>query len=423
MVPNLTDQLMNADAGCCLPCVASANPAAARQDAKTGSMTRVDAPHEAATLARGQGTDEPTPVAQYVPDEPISQQISLQAAQLAAHLQNRQQELDHREAELNSCIARLESDARLARLWLDQQEADLASRDAELTRRCQELSDRGEHFAKQEQEVERRLARLASAEAAQQKTASAPDPAQQEQLHRAAEALEVRQQQLDEAERRLTRSQTETQQLCEQMAADHAAFAEQSAILREQIAAERSQAMAEVEEKRQSVQQRAQQVDQRWAALEQLRSELGRIHRETLEIRLATEELWAQLSGAAPPAALTQSLGRIRAKLAQQYSQASADAAEQKQALESIRVQLSAERDKLVEQKRQFERWAAACREDCQQQVARLVAREQQLRDEKIELRQQWHRWQAERLRYQLELRRLQSHSGVTEDSPAPAKP
>ena len=144
------------------------------------------------------------------------------------------------------------------------------------------------------------------------------------------------------------------------------------------------------------------------------------MHRETLEIRLATEELWAQLSGAAPPAALTQSLGRIRAKLAEQYRQAQAETAEQKKELEAIRGELVAEHEKLVEQKRQFERWAAGCQEDCQQQASRLVAREQQLRDREIELRQQSQRWQAERLRYQIELRRLQSHADAEEEAAAP---
>ena len=241
----------------------------------------------------------------------------------------------------------------------------------------------------------------------------------EEELRRAAEALESRRQQLEDAERRLARSQAETQELCEQLAADHAEFAERSAAVRQEVAAERRQAIADIEEKRRAVQRRAEQVDQRGAALVQLRTELERIHRETLEIRLATEELWAQLSGVAPPAALTQSLGRIRAKLAQQYAQANVEAAEQKATLEATRGQLIAEHEKLVEQKRQFEQWAAAAREECQQQASRLVAREQQLHNEKIDLHQQRQRWQAERLRYQIELGRLESRAN--DESPAPA--
>ena len=442
MSPNLSNELLTNTDVALPPSTGDVSEAASWQNANPAITTRVDAPHEAATLARGSAADEPAPVVQLVHDESLSEQISLQAAQLAAHLRGRQEELDHREAELNSRTARLDSDARAARLWIDQHETDLASREAELAcrqrdlaarseaiakseeelaRRFQELSERDERLLKQEREVERRLARLAVVEAAQQRGAPPPDTEREEELRCAAEALESRRRQLEEAERRLAKSQAETQELCEQLAADHADFAEQSAAVRQQAAAECRQAMADIEDKRQSVQRRAEQVDQRWAALQRLRAELGRIHRETLEIRLATEELWAQLSGAAPPASLTQSLGRIRAKLAQQYAQANIEAAEQKKALEAIRGQLFTEHEKLVEQKRQFERWAAACREDCQQQASRLVAREQQLHDERIELRQQWQRWQAERLRYQLELRRLQSQVGIGDESPAPA--
>ena len=169
--------------------------------------------------------------------------------------------------------------------------------------------------------------------------------------------------------------------------------------------------MADVEEKRQAVQRQAEHIDQCRAGLRQLRPELGRMHRETLELRLATEETWAQLAGAAPPAALTRSLGRIRAKLAEQHRQADAETAEQKKELESLREQLVAEHEKLAAHKRQFEQWAAGCYEDCQLQASRLVAREQQLHDEKADLRQQLQRWQAERLRYQIELRRLQSQA------------
>ncbi len=83
-----------------------------------------------------------------------------------------------------------------------------------------------------------------------------------------------------------------------------------------------------------------------------------------------------------------------------------------------MRGQLIAEHEKLVEQKRQFEQWTAACREECQQQAARLVAREQQFHDEKIELRQQWQRWQAERLRYQIEFGRLEAYADGTPPAP-----
>ena len=64
----------------------------------------------------------------------------------------RQQELDHRESQLNAQSAQLESDARTARIWLGEREAEIQDRDAQRTAL--------------EAEVRQRFDRLAAAEAA-----------------------------------------------------------------------------------------------------------------------------------------------------------------------------------------------------------------------------------------------------------------
>ncbi len=158
--------------------------------------------------------------------------------------------------------------------------------------------------------------------------------------------------------------------------------------------------MAGLDEKRKAVERRAEHVDQCRAALQQLREELGRMHRETLEIRLATEELWVQLAGAVPPAALVHSLGQIRTKLAEQYAQANAELAQQRQELETIRAQLAAQHEKLFEHKRQFDHWAAGRQQDTQEQASRLIAREQQLQQDEVRLREQLAQWQAQRTQH-----------------------
>jgi chromosome segregation ATPase len=243
-----------------------------------------------------------------------------------------------------------------------------AQGEQELAERFQEHVRREEAVAQREQEVERRLARLATVEAA--------------------------------TERKSARKSARIAAEAEQSPA-----AAESPLLRQQ----RQQAMADIEQQRETIQRRAEHVDRCWAALKQFRVELDRMHRETLEVRLATEELWAQLSGAAPPAALVRSLGQIRSKLAEQYRRANLELAEQRKELEAIRAELLAKHEELNAHKRQFDEWAAGTHDDCQQEASRLVAREQQLREKSMEFRHQSQRWQAERLRYQLELRRLQS--------------
>jgi 2C-methyl-D-erythritol 2,4-cyclodiphosphate synthase len=164
-----------------------------------------------------------------------------------------------------------------------------------------------------------------------------------------------------------------------------------------------------LQQKREALQKQSQKLDECRAALEQTRSELLRLHRETLEIRLATEELWVQLSAAAPPAALTRSLGRIRSKLADQYRLAGAEVQSQKAELESIRSQLVAQYQKLEDRRKQFEHWAARQQEELQQQANLLIAREQEIRRQEAQLRDSARRWESERLDYQRQILRLQA--------------
>lgn len=366
---------------------------AARLVAQLTSTARIDAPHEVPGADSVSTSDVCEPAASAVPHGTDSEQLRLQADQLAAYLRGRQEELDRREAELNSRTARLESDTRGARLWIDEhqveliekgqtlsrqeeelaarmqalaeQETEWAARRDEVARRELELSDRQRELSRQEQEVKVCLARLAVAEEAQHRaTAAVADKSAE--LQQAAEQIE---------------SQTDR--------------------LR--------QSLADLTHERQAVQRQADQLDQSRAVLEQLRDELGSTHRETLEIRLATEELWAQLSGAAPPAALVRSLGRIRAQLTDQYRQAAAEVAEQKKELEAIRGQLADQHRTIVEHRERLEQWAVARQDACERHADRLVAREQELHRQETEHRQQSAAWQAERSAYQREIRRLRA--------------
>ncbi len=352
-----------------------------RPIAKLASTARIDPPHDFISEPPLDDADGQTPAIEPPANEPESEQFRLQAEQLTAHLSSRQKELDHREAELNSRTARLESEVRTAKLWIDEHENDLnfrsqamarreeelaaraeavakgernlLNRRQELDRREQELLDRRRELSEQERKIKQCLARVVAVEAARQQRDSTSVRAQAEELQRAAEQYKTRKRQI------------------ERMAAGLA-------------------------QEREAVQRQADHADRCRASLEQLRGDLERIHRETLEIRLATEELWVELAGAAPPAALVQSLGRIRAKLADQYRQAGIELAEQQKELETIRGQLGEQHEKLVEHKRQVEQWAADRREECDRQASRLVACEQELRREKAWLRKQWRQWQAE---------------------------
>ncbi len=348
--------------------------------------TRIDLPHSIATAAPPEETAAAAPpsldsdldLAPRGREEPsspppdpeaISQQVQSQAAQLAEHLRVRQQELDHREAELNAWAAQLERDARAARLWLEERSAEL-----------EETAQPAETIVLQE-----------------------------DAIRRMAEALAERERHLAGSETELEAQRAALQAFHEQLTADRQRLDEESRARRERLAADDARLATEMEQKRREVQQRSEQADQARAALEQVRAELGRMHRETLEIRLATEELWAELSGSAPSAAMTRSLGRIRSRLADHYRIANLELHQKKEELEQLRGQLSEQYEKLVRQKRNFDAWADQCREDVEQQAARLVARGEELDGREADMREYARRCQAEKLELQQEIRRLRA--------------
>ncbi len=341
--------------------------------------TRLDAPHVISKPSERPGK----PIAD---EESVAEQLRAQADQLAAYLRGRQRELDHRESQVNARIATLESDARTARLWLREREAELDRRQEDLDAKQLELKER--------------LARFADDEAARREQDEAPGR---------QEDFDQRIGRLQEADAQLGDIRSRAEELHRELHEARCDVEQQGRVQQQRMATQQRQAETELQKRRQAVQRRGEHVDRCKTALEQLRAELGRMHRETLEIRLATEELWVQLSGAAPPAALTRSLGRIRTKLAEQYRTANAELHARKDDLKSIRGQLAEQHEKLLKQKQDYEQWVAQRHDDSEQQAARLIAREEQLTAKEAEFADRDHHWQAERLGHLQEITRLRS--------------
>ncbi|MBN2579889.1 MAG: hypothetical protein JXB10_12950, partial [Pirellulales bacterium] len=233
-------------------------------------------------------------------------------------------------------LAQFDSETRAARLWLGEREAELHQREDALSR--------------SERVVVQRLNRLAAAE---------------EALRRRAAALEESGPSPNSPEER-----TELDRLREELREQ-----------RRRIAAAEQRALAEVEHKRQALRRRSEHLDRCRAALRRLHDELQQKHRETLENRLAAEELWIQLAGSAPPAELTLALGRIRGQLADQYRLAGAELEERKKELEALHGELAVQCEAFTARKKQYEAWAAARQQQLEIQARRLVAREEDLEE------------------------------------------
>jgi hypothetical protein len=131
------------------------------------------------------------------------------------------------------------------------------------------------------------------------------------------------------------------------------------------------------------------------------------MHRESLELRLATEELWARLSAKAPPAQLTQMLGQLRSRLAEQYRVDSVAAARRRDEIKALSAKLADHSKQLSGQRQELQQWAKRRQEEIEEQAARLVAREQELDQQERQHAQLQQTWEDERRSYQGEIRRL----------------
>jgi hypothetical protein len=339
-------------------------------------------------------------------------------AQQRTELVRQQQSLATAHQEVERRLARLAAASVIEQKRSLEPTAELqeAKRQFEIERRQAE-----EALQLERQELEQRRISLEtqSQEWQRQKVfvASNSNAEQEEALRRERELIDARKRQFDEAETQMSMAQIDIARIQEALLAERRTIQEELVTLRGKAAKEQREAVAELERKRQAVQRRSEHVDHCRAALTQLYGELEYAQRETLEVRLATEELWVKLSGAAPPAALTRSLGRIRSRLAEHYRRTDAELAERKREFESIRAELTAQCGTLMEQKRSFEQWAAHQQAETEQQASRLIAREQQLQREETQLREELLAWRGERMRYQQEIRLLRAELAFREEA------
>ena len=343
-----------------------------RQDAaaaatRRAAETRIDVAHQAKPGETLDAAAQPQPIAKGA--EAAEAQVRTQAVQLAEHLRTRQKDLDHREAELHARVAQFENDMSAARLWLSE-------RIAELQERKQQPD---------EEQVRR-----------------------EEALKKTAAELDARQKQIESAETQLAEQQAETRKLQERLAAKGAAIDRDEGQRRQLFEAERGRMLTELEEQRRAVARRSEQLDRSRAALEQLRGELGQLHRETLEIRLATEELWVQLSGVCAAGRLDPVVGGHSQQAGRSLPRG------------AVRASRAEGRDRALPRRvapaawsnspgrnGEFEEWSAGAaggERGGDRPADRLSAR---LDRREAAIRQQAERWEIERLELQQELGRL----------------
>lgn len=434
-----------------------------------GMTTRIDAGHPANGAGETPAAGNVSPVdvspgdaaepMELAPVDPVTAEaLPTEAVQLASYFAARQGELDHREAEVHARQAALEQELRQAQMWLAEREEELAAREAKcdsqvrdverrLERVVQADAIRGKHdesrtdgahaappprrdvsrlapvarddqAAVRERTALRRAADLALQLSHTQKRLRDAEERLVEQEHgqqmAAAAAVDQRQHRLDEAEGLLAQEQQQVAAAKELLAVDRQSWVAKMQAEGEQLEQQRSQWQREREQQRSALQSQHEQQQRRQEALEASRQELLALHRETLEVRLATEELWAQISSRTAPATLTQSLAMLRSRLAESYRGEIGQLEQQQHSLATLRDALAGQLEQIKRDREQFLGWARQREEEIERQASRLVAREQELDSQELRFDTQATQWREEQRTLQARVRQLLAHRDVT---------
>ena len=389
------------------------------------------------------------------------EQTELQGHQLMMDLARRQREIDRREAQFNAFLATLDRESRTQRVKQSEREQQLHQREQEFHVRMTDLAQReaalhndqetggnldDAQLRKLRHELEEKRIRLAAEEnalrfrwqkmqaqreasmqlvrhlmrsveqrreALELQGASQPDSpstnATPSDLDKLASELDRRHQELVASQAEVTAERRRLEKLQTQLQTDRQEWDSTRRREEERIGKQKSIDRAEREQHQELLQRRGEELSKRQAALDQMQANVTRTHREALELRLATEQLWSQLGEKISPQELADTLGQLRAKLNEHYETAADGLSKRRDELQTMAIRLDEQQSRLGEDRAELQSWFDRRNEEIEFQAARLVAREQELESHAAQnslLRKQW---EEQRHEYEDEIRRLRS--------------
>lgn len=376
----------------------------AHMQKRSGRATRVDAAHstsggalpKAAAPARAQlavlaGVAQPGST-----DATIADQLQRQSMELGDRLQQRQRELDQREASFHAQIAQLESELRSARLV--QQELQ------------EELLARAQTIKRREEELDREAADLLHAESAQRAEAG-------EQFTSASQLNETAKLTAEQWRRRITeldRSEHQLQAQLSDLAHKQQALDKERQVLieanakrDERVKRERQEEQHRFENELMRLRKRQEEVERRAISVQQLHQDTCNTYRETLELRIATEQIWAEFHGGLSTVELTRRLATWRKKLMDQFALASESLKQQQVDNLALLHSLEKQTEGLNCTRNELREWMSRRQQELIEEAEKLLTRERELSREEARFRHLEQQWAAQQAGYEQEIRRL----------------
>ena len=234
---------------------------------------------------------------------------------------DRERELDDKARRTATVAEAAKKEAAGRKLVLARREGEIREAQADLRKRKAQLARQSESLREREQKLV-------------------------EEIERRESALQVDRQNVIAQQRRLEEAERLCQTLREEFDAERRRLAEERAELLQRTAEHNEVWERRVQEAesqwrlRNETLAQHEQFDQHRAAVEALHAEAMQTHRETLELRLVVNQVWRDLQGGHPPAAMTRALAEARRKLGEHVQREAASLARQREELKTLSQRL-----------------------------------------------------------------------------------
>ena len=321
-----------------------------------------------------------------------ARQLRGQAMELSAYLQEKQTLLDRRESEMNARLAVLENETRIARL---RNEIRLkGAHDSETD--CDQNDETVGHTVPFES---------ASAPAAKPQIdcGIALDQHPENDLNSTIDFEPVTKntpykpsREVPAAERKLREEFSRTQ-----ATKPVEPSAPRASLPDEELS------VSKLDSLRQALQDHKADLDKREQHLQSLHDQITELHRESLELRVATEHIWTDFRGHMPDEELAHSLAQHRAKLADHYKIANDELCRRREVLHQLQQHLSQQDEQLRRERLDMQMWIDRQRNEVEAKSATITAREFEFERREAELQRQSITWQKQREDYRHEIEQL----------------
>lgn len=260
-----------------------------------------------------------------------------------------------------------------------------------------------EHLAKARQEIESAQAefrREAQRVRGQLEEGEAIIRLRQSQLDRVRALLEERERSVNREREMLFKSQRAFEQFTEH-------DREKIRLEREDWGRERSSQLADLRRQQDMLALHANNLEARRERLDQLRTELEETHRTTLEMRMAIEEAWAQMTQACGVEVAEQRLAQAQQQLSGHYRGLREALIEQRRELDELRQAFQTQRDEFRAEQQTLAEWSATQERTLREREAALQTQAEQLNVRESAWRSASQRWINEKIEAEAVIRDL----------------